>query len=121
MHAISVTFGLPEAEYYVLCMYWLTMHMSCWPAGGCTRTHTIRSGDTCWSLIGAAGGYGLPEGQAGVDRLLQLNPGLNCAALSIGQVLCVMLIRWVMCHHVAQFMPSCKAFCFKPFTRYQAA
>jgi hypothetical protein len=69
--------------------------------------------DICWALTGAAGGYGLPEGQAGVDRLLQLNPGLNCAALSIGQVLCVMLIRCVnyMCcmsiirqdvHHVCK-------------------
>jgi hypothetical protein len=59
------------------------------PPGGCTRTHTIRSGDICSNLIGAAGGYGLPEGQAGLDRLAQLNPGLNCNALWVGQAVCV--------------------------------
>ena len=55
----------------------------------CTTTYTIKAGNTCWDLTGAAGGFGLPEGQAGVDKLLQLNPGLNCNLLQIGQIICV--------------------------------
>ena len=55
----------------------------------CTTTYTIKAGDTCWGLTGLVGGYNLPEGQAGVDELLQLNPGLNCNLLQIGQSVCV--------------------------------
>ena len=59
------------------------------PTLTCPRFHTIKSGDTCWGLTGLAGGYNLPEGQAGVDELLQLNAGLNCNLLQIGQSVCV--------------------------------
>ncbi|KAF6257657.1 hypothetical protein COO60DRAFT_1695321 [Scenedesmus sp. NREL 46B-D3] len=60
------------------------------PSGsGCSRSHTIQPGGNCWALTGLAGGYGLPEGDAGLDVLRQLNPGLDCNLLRVGQNVCV--------------------------------
>jgi hypothetical protein len=55
----------------------------------CATYHTIVAGDTCWKLIGVAGGYGLPEGMPGVEALLALNPGMFCDMLQVGQRVCV--------------------------------
>lgn len=59
------------------------------PDPKCAKTYTVKAADTCWALTQSAAGLGLPEGQAGISKLLQLNPGLACERLQIGQALCV--------------------------------
>ena len=49
--------------------------------GGCSRRYTIKSGDTCWALGGNT--------QSGLDRILSLNPGIDCTNLQIGQSVCI--------------------------------
>ena len=47
----------------------------------CSQYHTVVSGNTCYDLSVS---YGLT-----LQELLNLNPGVNCNSLQIGQQLCV--------------------------------
>jgi len=49
--------------------------------GGCSRSHTIQSGDSCWKIWTD---NGLSE-----QELYSLNPGINCNALVPGNTVCV--------------------------------
>ncbi|CAL5228206.1 g11293 [Coccomyxa viridis] len=51
------------------------------PPSSCTQTTTVKSGDSCWSIYTAAG--------ITQDQFYQLNPGINCAALQVGQEVCI--------------------------------
>ena len=48
------------------------------PPSSCAQTTTVKSGDSCWSIYTAAG--------ITQNQFYQLNPGINCAALQVGQV-----------------------------------
>jgi LysM repeat protein len=48
--------------------------------GGCSTTHTIEAGDTCWALWDSNG--------MSKQQFMQLNPGIDCVALAIGQSVC---------------------------------
>lgn len=48
---------------------------------GCTKTYTVASGDSCWQI---ATNNGLQE-----PVFESYNPGIDCTALQIGQVVCV--------------------------------
>jgi hypothetical protein len=62
--------------------YGYPYHSGVYPyAGLCARYYTVVSGDTCFD-IGQRNGYYYPF-------LVALNPGLNCANLQPGQVICV--------------------------------
>jgi hypothetical protein len=72
------------------------------PTTNCSRFHTIVTDDTCWNLADPAKGYGygLSPGNAGVNELLAMNPGLICDdpvnnPLQIGQRVCVTAGAWV--------------------------
>ncbi|CAL8461580.1 g1111 [Coccomyxa elongata] len=51
------------------------------PPATCAQTTTVKSGDSCWSIYTAAG--------ITQDQFYTLNPGINCAALQVGQVVCI--------------------------------
>ncbi|KAJ3363536.1 hypothetical protein GGF31_000946 [Allomyces arbusculus] len=51
------------------------------PAGTCAKKYTVVAGDYCWAIANSNG--------LDVATLQSLNPGLNCDALQLGQVLCV--------------------------------
>ncbi|KAJ3118277.1 hypothetical protein HDU96_002713 [Phlyctochytrium bullatum] len=50
-------------------------------SGGCSKSHTIKSGDTCWALANANG--------LSVDQFRSLNNNPDCQNLQIGQVVCL--------------------------------
>ncbi|KAJ3205507.1 hypothetical protein HK099_000771 [Clydaea vesicula] len=50
-------------------------------AGGCSKQHTVVSGDFCWKIA--------QDNDLSVNDLIEINPGLDCNNLQIGEVLCV--------------------------------
>lgn len=50
--------------------------------GSCSRTYTVASGDTCYSIS-------LANGASSATPLQQLNPALICEAMTVGQQLCL--------------------------------
>ncbi|TPX42968.1 hypothetical protein SeMB42_g04919 [Synchytrium endobioticum] len=52
------------------------------PTAACTKYYTITDQDTCASIAGHMCGHD-------VNRLLRLNPGLDCALPNVGQSICV--------------------------------
>ena len=51
------------------------------PESKCYELYAIKSGDTCWDISVAAG--------LSLNDFYECNPGINCAALNIGDMVCV--------------------------------
>ncbi|KAG6916858.1 hypothetical protein DXG01_004839 [Tephrocybe rancida] len=51
------------------------------------RTHWVQPGDTCWDLARTRGGG------CGVDRLREMNPGLDCDRLMPGTTVCLPVVE----------------------------
>ncbi|GMH39231.1 hypothetical protein BSKO_07129 [Bryopsis sp. KO-2023] len=76
--SIAKCMGLAPVKTNLFCSPGLTLEED---REGCPRVHTVESGDICYNIWRS---NGLTEKQ-----FRDLNPGINCNALQIGQRLCV--------------------------------
>lgn len=74
MHLLRVTFLLISIQ-----------QTFCETSISCNRKVNVQPGLFCWNIA--------KVNKISVDQLRSINPGLNCGALQIGQVICVSQVR----------------------------
>lgn len=62
---------------FYLITNWVTLNS----AADCSRTHTIQNGETCWKIW--------TDNQLTEQQFRDVNPGINCDKLTIGQKVCL--------------------------------